>query len=474
VELRRSPFKVNTVESDPRAFALRAKEIELAGDALFNNRSILISGPRGIGKSSLGNQLQQVLRGDQTLLERCGISTMMPVHVCLFHACAPEASLEDLIADLLFDLQTAVQTAAVKFNQKHEFNLGFWKGTFEKQDGEKRGPGTLAAKFVAGVSETMSALAEAHVVDCGINIMLDEVDRLHTNINFGHFMKVLHETLARENLLHVSFIVAGQQGVYTRFLTEDPSFERIVRHIPISVLNRESSEYVLQFAARNAKPPYAMDERAEQLMLALASGFPYLLHLLGDAAFRAMRDPTAMSEADVLNGLEGVLQSDKREKYVARLSALSQDARDLLILLSGCVVTRIPAEMPLKWARSMASGEISKPDRFSAALAELIRQGDVVLMKGETHVRFSEELFRVFLALGRIERQQLLAQRAELAQLRRSQNKDLSKVPDEEADLEAQARLVSMEGLKSVIKNAKCSYSWEEDQMFQLYHGKRV
>jgi MoxR-like ATPase len=67
-KLRKSPFKVDKSEKDPNAFGLRTTEIEVCASTLYNNRNILISGPRGIGKSSLGEQLLVALGGEHTLL----------------------------------------------------------------------------------------------------------------------------------------------------------------------------------------------------------------------------------------------------------------------------------------------------------------------------------------------------------------------------------------------------------------------
>src|SRR5689334_15894417 len=103
--LRKTPFKVNKIESDPDAFGLRPKEIISCSESLYNNRSILTSGPRGIGKSSLGNQMQKVLEGDRTLLERCGITSVFPNTLCLFYACDQGNSLQQLVLDIMYNLE---------------------------------------------------------------------------------------------------------------------------------------------------------------------------------------------------------------------------------------------------------------------------------------------------------------------------------------------------------------------------------
>jgi len=65
--LRRSPFKADRIEDDPKAFGLRVEAISSCAEALFNRRSVLISGERGIGKSSLASQFKRAYDGTTPL-----------------------------------------------------------------------------------------------------------------------------------------------------------------------------------------------------------------------------------------------------------------------------------------------------------------------------------------------------------------------------------------------------------------------
>jgi hypothetical protein len=99
--LKASPFKVNISENDPKAFGLRTKEIIECSEAIFNYRSLLISGPRGIGKSSLGEQIQIILDGNPTLLKRCNFNATFTSTFCVYYACGPDVSLTQLVTDLI-------------------------------------------------------------------------------------------------------------------------------------------------------------------------------------------------------------------------------------------------------------------------------------------------------------------------------------------------------------------------------------
>lgn len=415
-QLRKSPFKPNEIEGDPQAFALRVEDTLACADALYNGRSVLISGPRGIGKSSLGSQLQTALEGDSILLKRSSIDARFPKHLAVFHACSNSTSLDQLALDLLFALESRASIlpslTGVEIKPSIEINLGVIKAKLAGSAKEAgRTPATVATQLVAGITEVAHAI-RGIFSSPAINFMLDEVDRLPAEINFGHFMKVLHETIQRSSTAHVTFILAGQQGVYSRFYADDESFERIIRHVPLSTLDPDSAEYVIAYAATQADPGFVVEEEADDLVLALASGYPYVIHLLGDAAYRAMSDPEHMRKGDVLRGLEGVLASDKREKYIARLRSLPLQERRVLIKLAQCPARSLPVAVPVKWLTAHLDAHPDIQATLEETLRSLEERGAIRLRDNRKLVSFSEELFRVFIALGVIEQFELRLRRA--------------------------------------------------------------
>src|ERR1700686_1491762 len=103
--LRRSPFKVARIEDDPSAFGLRPDAVRACAEALYNRQSILISGERGIGKSSLAHQFRTIYKGTPTLLERSNISADFPPYLCGYTFCTSDTSLADLCTSIIYDLE---------------------------------------------------------------------------------------------------------------------------------------------------------------------------------------------------------------------------------------------------------------------------------------------------------------------------------------------------------------------------------
>lgn len=477
MKLKKSPFKVNRVENDPDAFGLRYKEIISCCESLYNNRSVIISGPRGIGKSSLGNQMQKALEGDKTLLERCGISNTFPKTLCLFYACDSGNSLQQLVLDILYNLEQKcllLPESKIAF----EVNLGVIKASLESEI-KRKSPATLATQLVAGLKTTINGLKKIRLYQA-INIMLDEVDQIAADINFGHFLKIVHEALQNESI-PVNFILAGQQGVFSRLIKEDPSFERIVRHVPLTVLEPESSNYILDYATHVAKPFFRYEAKAKNLILGLASGYPYVLHLLGDSAYMEMENDTKMKQGDVVSGIENILHSDKREKYVGYLRRLKDAEKTILMALGRYETKTIPAEIPLSWLQNNIRDYEQRKDEYENALSVLFEQGFLVPIKQQLIYRFSEELFRVFISLTHLEQQELLnlKNKAQLV----AGLKNLSDAEIEEKLLQGEIRIIDLDQdarkyifkrLRNSIETMNYNLDWDAEDLLELSYDDNL
>ncbi len=409
--LRTSPFKANRREDNPFAFGLRVKEVEECADALFNKQSVMLSGPRGIGKSSLGDQLQIILDGNNTLLKRCGISSKFPKTLCIYYACSPHITLSQLIIDILLEVEKECFSLdileAAKIKPSIEINLGVVKAKIEGEASSKiKSPSTLASQFVSGLESIYKGINKIKFQ--GINIFLDELDQLPNEIEFGSFMKIVHETLDRKKLANITFIFVGQQGIYNRFRKEHPSFERIIRYVPLSILDSQASEHVIDFAAKQANPPIEIDIFAKNLLLGLASGYPDILHLIGNAAFLEMSNPKHMIQEDVLKGVESVLMKDRREKYLERLRELGEDEAIVLNTLSRYSSSTIPAQIPYHWINDKLNYKFTG-NNLVTTLNLLVQKGYLVKNEQKGYFQYTEELFRIFINMLNMERLELQA-----------------------------------------------------------------
>ena len=319
VKLRISPFKIDKIEDDPNAFGNRPQEFITCMESLFNNQHILISGDRGIGKSSLAFQIKNLYMGNHILAERCGIKTKLDEYLTCFYTCGKGTTLFTLASDLLIRLEHKCYRIKDKIKRNPEkFEESLHLDAIKAQlqtDLMKDNPASIATQFINGLDNIYISLLKFTDLK-GIVITIDELDKLGKNVEFGHFFKIVHEYLNQDGLSRINFILVGQKGTFSQLKEQDPSTERTLKHVILKALKDDEVRHILNYASsKKSETPFTVDPDAEKLILEISSGHPLIIQLLGNAAFSSMEDPTRMTQKDVLKGISKILKSDTYEKY---------------------------------------------------------------------------------------------------------------------------------------------------------------
>jgi len=479
-----SPFKVDRFEDDPKAFALR-KEIGYCIQHLFHKRNILIYGPRAIGKSSLGIQLQNMLTGDKTLLTRCNIGSKFPKYLCARIPCGNKDTLYEIAYNILYFLEKNYneKLKRVDYIDKKvllKLNLGFFQAGYEaKIDSAKYSPTTIATLLTSKLSEAFNEIIGSGIYQ-GINIMIDELDCLSPDINFAHFIKNVNEILPSGKSKNIFFIFAGNTGIYNRLHSEDPSISRIIKTIKMPILKANESEFILEYAGATCSPPFNIEDKGKELIVSLSSGFPHIPHLLGDAAFMVMNNESNMTFEDITIGIENVLRSDKKEEYLNILKEeMSEEERELIINITKYKLkmdNTLPVEIPTEWIKEEFGDKLANGVSTKSILDSLIRGGYIKRNRGRTHYIFTEELFRVFITLARLEREETLINREEELKDEKIKNiaseKLLSDIRlgrlDLDADLTEEEKKKVIKKIRNDIIHSRYTTKWEEVDWYDL------
>ncbi len=480
-----SPFKVNKVEDNPDAFALR-KEMGDCIQHLFHEKNLLIYGPRAIGKSSLGLQLQNMLTGDTRLLERCKIETRFPKYLCARIPCGENDGLNQLALNILYYLDRNYENKLKNIVSKNKkvslgFNLGILKAGVETEiNTAKYSPTTTAATLIDELTKALDIINNSGIYQ-GINIMIDELEYLSLDINFAHFIKNVYEIISTDKIKHISFILAGNTGIYNRLRNEDRSISRFIKTIKIPILRPMELEFILNWAEMHSSTPFVIDDKGKELIVSLSSGFPHIPHLLGEASFMVMENESRMTFKDIIIGIEEVLKSDKKEEYLNILkNEMSKDERELIISMAEFQAKQentLPVKIPIEWIKEELGNKLTSGARTEIILNSLLKGEYIKKNRNGAYYIFTEELFRLFIKIARKEREKVLEiryeqeEKARIAKIKEEKLLDDIRSgelnPDTELSEEEKKEIITK--VRKDVVNSRYTTDWEEDDEYNLW-----
>lgn len=410
--LLKTPFKTDSLETDPYVYGLRPIVIKTAITELYNDKSILITGPRGIGKSSLRYQLQKVLQGSDTLLKRCALDVDMEKYITIEHVCSSEDTLESIIEKIINCMEAKLEEKDSQYRIKDlSFDISFFGAVKTKLNIEKKvNDGNNEMSLVDALVSVVKGVSNMYVAP-HINIAIDELDQLDEKYNIAHFIKVVLETLNTDDYDVLSFILVGQDNLYKRLYSQQPAFARLVKHIILEPLADEYAEMVLDACLKRSNVSIGINYEAKELLLDLSGGYPYYIQKLGHETFNSMLERYEISIhleiilKDVLDGLKNTL-IDAEERYKSIILDLNDEERNCIWTLADMNQNKLPfvydftdimEGIPMQTgnAQKESAREIVKSLIDKQVL--MITGEEIYRSSEEEKYRFNEEMFRVYL-----------------------------------------------------------------------------
>lgn len=275
------PFTPDIPVSDPARFSGRRTQVELVVDSLYQLKhgkptSTIITGDRGIGKSSLLNQAKELAQGDNRLPGRLGIDLGIEKFNFLvaWHDAAKDQGPREIVKGVMEDLQTVVGKVFSKL--KIELNLG---GTLKlsPKDAGASDITSVVNHFCVEVGKVAERATEQG--KDGVLLFVDELDRASPTSGIATFFKLATEKLAREKINNVAFFCAGITGAIQTLEEEHASIYRTFKEVPVPRLDAPETTEILRTGYSNVKCGF--DERICAAVHKLAAGYPEPVHLLG-------------------------------------------------------------------------------------------------------------------------------------------------------------------------------------------------
>jgi AAA+ ATPase superfamily predicted ATPase len=305
---RINPFKPNSPV--PTAmFAGRIKEIQALEQGLHQAKNgfpenFLITGERGIGKSSLMSLLQPMASGDITTLDD---------HKFNFVTVNVEVSSKMGLATFIKLIERNIKREIGEIEKFRKFLDNTWSFVQRIQimdSGINKSENTeeidlVIDDFSHSLSKTCNRITNPEkdeVSKDGIVFFIDESDNASADLHIGYFFKVVTEQLQRHGCNNIMFIVAGLPDIIEKLAQSHESSIRIFNPLIIRELKTDDRRYVVErgLAAGNEinTEHTTISDDAKDLISTLSEGYPHFIQQFAHSAF-AYNSDGEISKDDV-------------------------------------------------------------------------------------------------------------------------------------------------------------------------------
>jgi predicted transcriptional regulator len=391
--IRPNPFTPQRPTTDPARFAGRGDIIFGAVDALFNHRNLLITGERGVGKSSLAYQLGLVAEGQSEMIRHLEVNldAFTFDYLVARHSCIQENTLADVLSSLIADLYKAANVSQVtrkKVKDEVQFHAGPVK-LVHSEERERIETAELGRRFYSAVE---SIFSEVNTTFNGICFIIDEVDRLSPGIRLASILRSVHELFVYSGYENISFVLVGIEGSESIMQAEHPSLRRWFELVEVPLMDPRELEEIIYRAL--AGYGVRIGESVARRMISLAAGFPEPIHLVGYHTYRFDGDAYLDIE-DLRKGEDYVIKHVRRTEFRnlhdgARRSDLAQQIMWYMAEIE---------DENVELARLSKEWNINK-SYLGNATAILVQDGIAIKVSNGVY-KLREPLFKVYLRWAR-------------------------------------------------------------------------
>ena len=394
----RNPFRPGHIMIDPTKYAGREDLIIDAFEYLLDQRSLFITGQRGVGKSSFSMQLCNLLKDQKETYERFDIDLYLSNEktIVVNYRCTGDETFSDFVKDLLIGLSNKVNRTIInteKVTKKWKFDLKFFS---HENNSEEKFPSKSLIKEFSDI-----------LIDCyhnvpylrksGICFMIDEIDLIINKIDLGIFIKVVLENLSDEQIQNVKFILVGISNGLRILKQQHPSITRFLIPIYVPPMNEKEMDELISRAL--ADTDISFNPEICQAIYILSQGFPDPVHLFGSEIYKKAKKNDSIVNfqifEEVLHKISTVIKKEenlsirnkipnlKCEKFLLEMARINEESITIDIISK-----RI---------------EISS-DECNNLCKELVNY-NFLEQHGVGVFKFTDPLFRVYLNMANIEKE---------------------------------------------------------------------
>ena len=413
---------------DPKRFVGRSDLITKCIHSINAPLSLIaIYGKRGVGKSSLARQIQQIALGDYSLVKAAGAAHLIPKkpkkYLTIYYTCdAMINDIKDLLQRLLNDqspedgllrLVPDDGKELVEFTRTTEMEGGTdlkvvkWgmKG-IESNKYAKVVENDIVQTFRNFVSSIVTHQVQAKMKRDGLLIILDEFDVIQNKEGVGSLIKSLSSDT-------VKFAVCGIGNDLMDLVHDHASIERLMEDgaIRVGKMNIYESQKIILRAQELFKDEITFAKDVIESISEKSQGYPYLVQMLGKACVHKANNLNLKHidksvfykvESDIKKGLTFPTLESQYQRAIGD----SEGRRQLLYILASqkeghALFNEELGKIALKNVRKDA--EIFAVDNIDQLLPRLLDKkfGPALIKSEERHgiYEFVNPIFRIYCQL---------------------------------------------------------------------------
>jgi hypothetical protein len=271
--------------------------------------NFMLTGERGIGKSSLLNYIKSVAVGDLGMQD--AQVSFLAIDTDIDSSTTQLGLVEKIRLGL--DKELGKTESGVAFlKQSWEFLKRVEAGGFKLRASEQTASDERVleefAYSLAAVAERVCSDGESSTFGAhfdGILILVDEADNAAPELSLGSFFKLLTERLQRRGCNHVAFGIAGLPQLRNVLATSHPSSLRLFEELVLGRLSMDEARSVIDIGLRRANKANAeqttITDEAKGALAYYSEGYPHFIQQFAHSAF-AVDEDNIIDAEDVAKG----------------------------------------------------------------------------------------------------------------------------------------------------------------------------
>ncbi|EMB9077225.1 ATP-binding protein [Enterobacter roggenkampii] len=384
------PFTPDLPIDSPDRFSGRRTQMDSVVDSLFqlsNNqpRHTIITGDRGIGKSSVLTQVKNISEGDMNLLNRLNIDPGVDKFdfICAWHDCSTDQNPSILASGILKQLENRFKSV---FNGlKLELNIaGILK--VGGKDSSVATISEISEKFCSDLTTVSNQAKDKG--KSGVILFFDELDRVRPDSGVATFFKLSAEKLSRDKVKNIAFFAAGITGAIQNLEEEHASIYRTFKDVPLPKLQESEADEILKTGFNAVKCTY--DAEVIKSVFRLSAGYPEPVHLLGSQLLKSDSD-NHLDSNDFENAKNEVIETLRKNKLASSLQAAgSGKYQEILRAMAKFEGANVPL--------SYISNEIGyEQNQYSANMGNLVKR-DIISQVDRGVYSFIDPLLKEYIS----------------------------------------------------------------------------